>query len=75
MIYKLRDCVRSENATIIDKYLCAETFYHLELLLRSTDTATAPIGGELARLTNEFCAAEEKRLTENLDQDLAGLNE
>ncbi|KAG6906865.1 hypothetical protein DXG01_011627, partial [Tephrocybe rancida] len=66
-IHNLRDKIRPDNLTALDLYLDEWCFYRLELLLRSTTNAETPITPELAKLRDDFCAAEELRLKINLE--------
>ncbi|KAG6905493.1 hypothetical protein DXG01_002381, partial [Tephrocybe rancida] len=66
-IHNLRDKIRPDNLTALDLYLDEWCFYRLELLLRSTTKAETPITPELAKLRDDFCAAEELRLKNNLE--------
>ncbi|KAG6901513.1 hypothetical protein C0995_010982 [Termitomyces sp. Mi166 len=65
--HKLRDKVRPDNLKIVDYYLNHSSFDRLEMLLRSIDRAGHPIPPELSRLRDEYCNAEEKKLTKNLE--------
>ncbi|KAG6835813.1 hypothetical protein H0H93_014437 [Arthromyces matolae] len=64
----LRDKVRYENLVLLDRYLGCHGFERLLHLLKSTTKATASIHPQLARFRDEFSAAEEEKLLENLEK-------
>ncbi|KAG6908629.1 hypothetical protein DXG01_003954 [Tephrocybe rancida] len=66
-IYKLRGEVRLENLRLLDFYLDGDSFYGLELLLRSSPRGVDDISVQLAQLRDKFDAEEEKKLKDQLD--------
>ncbi|KAG6853344.1 hypothetical protein C0991_005075 [Blastosporella zonata] len=68
-LYKLRQKVRPDNLKFLDFHLQDGKFYRLELLLRSTKAMPEGlIVPELAKLRDEFCAEEERRIHDNLQK-------
>jgi len=68
-MFQMLEHVLPANRGIIDAYLAHDSFWRIELLLRSTRSIKANIAydRDLARITDSYAKSEEERLNEKLE--------